>query len=62
MMDLTGCPTFVLNFVDKKVKKMIKTDKLWHLLLHSIKRGYIASAGTPGTDVWSGDDDDDDTN
>lgn len=56
MMDLTGCPTATYSFKDDKVMEMVNTGKLWTLLKHYDKQGFIMSGGTPGQDMWSEDD------
>ena len=48
MMDLTGCPTTTFNFKDDSVSKMIQNGKLWNMMKHFDKSGYLISGGTPG--------------
>ena len=48
MMDLTGCPTTSFSFADENVQEMIRNGKLWGMLKHYDKQGYIMSGGTPG--------------
>ena len=52
-MDLTGCPTMSLNFKEPKVKDLINSGKLWHLIKHFDEEGYIMTGGTPGEQMWS---------
>lgn len=48
MMDLTGCPTATYSFKDEKVMEMVNNGKLWTLLKHYDKQGFVMSGGTPG--------------
>jgi hypothetical protein len=32
---------------------MVKTGKLWNLLKHYDKEGYLMSGGTPGEDMFT---------
>ena len=34
MMDLTGCPTTTYSFSDDNVQQMIKSGKLWRLIVN----------------------------
>ena len=42
-----------LNFADPKVKELVHTGKLWHLIKHFDDEGYIMTGGTPGETMWS---------
>ena len=53
MIDLTGCPSYNLNFEDAKVKEMVTSGELFEKIVHYDKLGYMLSASTPGEDRWT---------
>ena len=53
LMDLTGCPTTNIDFVDQANKKIIDDGTLFKMIHEYDEQNFCISASTPGEDLWA---------